>query len=412
MDSTKLARIDDLIDTLQPVARRFGAILLLFCLLLGYLLEKFIFSGRLPDNLNLYLLQPLLWLTIALLALCLWSVSGERFNPFEQRSLILSAAMMGGIQVAVLVLFGLLSGFGKSPYARSFIMILLNLWFVVTRLVGMEVARWYLGKALGRVNPGMGYIAAWLVPFFLLFPVGKFSLFGQPESAIRMAGGTLLPAAAESLLAAYLAITGGPLASMAYRGVIQTFEWLSPILPDLPWLGAAFVGVVVPVLGLLALSRPESVPLGEDDTKPVNVGKAHEQASPASWLLVAALAVGFIWLNSGFLGVRPSLISGNSMNPALYPGDVIITSAIQPEKIEVGDIIRFNRDGIDVVHRVVEVQSSASGPVFTTRGDSNNVNDVPVSADRYQGKLILTLPKIGWIAILFRMVLARLGGAL
>jgi signal peptidase len=271
--------------------------------------------------------------------------------------------------------------------------------------VGIETARWCLGRTFGRVHAGLGYLAAWLLPLLLLIPLGQYSLLGAPQSAMRVAGGTLLPAAAENLLAAYLAMAAGPLASIAYRGVLQSFEWLSPILPDLPWILAAFAGVLAPVLGLILLN-------GQDAPAASETKKEGENAWAGAWLLVAALGVGVIWLNSGFLGIRPSLVSGNSMNPALYPGDVVVTRETKPEAIRVGDVIRFRRDGLDVVHRVVEIVEQDSGLVFTTRGDNNNTDDAPVMAEQVQGKLILTIPKIGWIGILFRLALAWVGGIL
>jgi len=375
-----------------------------------YLLLNFVFPGSTSGNLNLYVLQPVLWLTIAFLSIWLWSVEGERVNLFEHRTIILSAGLIGGVQVALSILFGFLAGFGRSPYSHALFMVILNLWFVVTKLVGIEAARWYLGKTIGRINAGLGYLVAWLVPLILLIPIGKFSLLGQPESAFRLIGGTLIPAASENLLAAYLAISAGPLASMAYLGLMQAFEWLSPILPDLPWLVTAFVGALVPLLGLMALNRQENLPTEEAAAQAAGKEKEPEKASAGSWLLVLMLAVGVIWLNSGALGVRPSLISGNSMNPTLYPGDVVITRFIPAEQVQVGDVIRFHRDGIDVVHRVKEVQSNGSAPVFITRGDNNNVDDEPVMADQLQGKVILTIPKIGWIGIFFRRALAWIGG--
>jgi signal peptidase len=278
-------------------------------------------------------------------------------------------------------------------------------------VVGGEVVRWYLGKTLGRVHSGLGFVVAWLLPLVWLIPLGQYGQLGTPESAIRVGGQTLLPAAAENLLAAFLVLGGGPLASIAYRGVLLGFEWLSPILPDLPWMGAAFVGVLAPVLGLILLQQAEEEPKAE--TRPEAAPRrGAETASAVGWLLVAALGVGILWLNSGFLGVRPSLISGNSMNPALYPGDVVITRPVSPEAIRVGDVIRFRRDGFDVVHRVVAVEGSGAALVFTTRGDNNNVDDPPVLAEQVQGRVVVTVPKIGWLGIGFRLALAWVGGLL
>jgi signal peptidase len=410
MNSTNLAKANPPLSSLGPAARRFGWIILTMCLLGTYLLVNFVMPGIDSGNLNLYILQSALWLGIAFLAFWLWSAEDQHVRLLEHRSMILSAAMIGGIQVAVSIVFGFLAGFGNSPYAHTFFIILLNLWYVVTKLVGIETARWYLGKTIGRINAGLGYVIAWLVPFLLLIPLGKFSLLGEAESTFRLVGGTLIPAASENLLAAYLAISAGPLASIAYLGVMQLFEWLSPLLPDLPWLGAAFVGALVPLLGLMMLNSQETEQANQAETQPETKNKGEGNASAGSWLLVLMLAVGVIWLNSGALGVRPSLISGNSMNPMLYPGDVVITRVISPEQIQVGDVIRFHRDGIDVVHRVKEVRTNGSTLVFVTRGDNNNVDDSPIMTDQLEGKVIMAIPKVGWVGIFFRQALASMAG--
>lgn len=391
----------------QPSPRRFGWLALSAWMLVVYLLVNFVLPGLLPSSLDLYLVQPLLWLSLAGAAVALSKIEGRRLALLARRDLLLPALMLGGIQVAAALVLGLLLGFGRSPYARELVWVALNLWFAGSRLAGVEAARAYLGAAAGARSHALGFVLAWLLPLLLVIPPGKFIVGGGPEALFPLVGGTLLPAASESVLAAFLATAGGPLVSFGYRGVLAAFEWLSPILPDLPWLAGAFVNVIVPVLGLIALTGQE--PAGE---APKETAKKPDDRAPASsWLLVGVLAVALIWLNSGAFGVRPSLISGNSMNPRLYPGDIVVTRTIAPEEISVGDIVRFHRDGIDVVHRVVSIDQQDSRIVFTTRGDNNNVDDEPVPAELVQGKLVLSVPKIGWISIYLRQALSWIGGA-
>jgi signal peptidase I len=410
MNTTNLSSSDQQLSTTQQVTRRFSWVILTAFLLISYLLLNFVLPNTRSGNLNLFVFQPVLWILTAILTLWLWKMEGERLNLLEHRSLIGFAAIIGGLQVAISIIAGFMSGFGKSPYSHTLVMILLNSWFVITRLIGIETARWYLGKTIGRINSGWGYLIAWLLPFILLTPVSRFTVLTQPESAFRVIGGTFIPTAAENLLAAYLAVSAGPVASMIYLGVIQAFEWLSPVLPDLPWLVSAFIGVLIPVVGLIMLTREEAVP--SDDSNPTKTEEqGKDRTSLGSWLIVALLATGVIWLNSGALGVRPSLISGNSMNPVLYPGDVVITKTITPESVQVGDVIQFQHDGVDVVHRVLAVQNTDSTLVFITRGDNNNVDDAPVMAEQLEGKVVLTIPKIGWIGLLFRQAIAWIGGA-
>jgi signal peptidase len=401
-----------MIDTDLPAApsklKRFGWVLLSAWMLVVFLLSSFVIPGVFSPEVELYMAQPLLWLSMAGLAVWLRLREGEGLALLAKRDLILTGAMIGAIQVAVSVLLGVVLGFGNSPYSRQVLWVLLNLWYAGALLVGLETARWYLGVSAGRKSQALGFFLAWLLPLILMIPVGKYGQLAQTGSAFRAIGQTFLPGGAESLLAASLAMAGGPLASIAYRGVMLAFEWISPILPDLPWMAAAFVGVLVPVVGLLLTGQ-------SDEPAPVKVEQTakkpgSERASVTSWLLVGMLAVGLIWFNTGALGVRPSLISGNSMNPALYPGDVVVTGEMQPQALQVGDVIRFPRDGIDVVHRIIAVEEQNGQYVFVTQGDNNNVADDPVPAELVQGKVIVTIPKIGWVGILFRQALAGLRG--
>jgi signal peptidase len=121
---------------------------------------------------------------------------------------------------------------------------------------------------------------------------------------------------------------------------------------------------------------------------------------------VGILAVILIWFNTGFFGVQPTLISGVSMEPALNAGDVAITRDVPAEAIRPGDVIRFHEGGSHILHRVVEVRNVGAEVQFITQGDANNTVDAPVTYGRVRGKVILVLPKIGWVGIGVRELVA------
>jgi hypothetical protein len=59
------------------------------------------------------------------------------------------------------------------------------------------------------------------------------------------------------------------------------------------------------------------------------------------------------------------------------------------------------------LHRVAEIQQTESGLQFITKGDANNAPDTtPVTADQIRGKLILTIPKVGWVSIAIKESIA------
>lgn len=108
-------------------------------------------------------------------------------------------------------------------------------------------------------------------------------------------------------------------------------------------------------------------------------------------------------------GYRFYTVLSTSMTPSedsppggFYEGDIIIVKLIKdPKEIEVGDIITFvpGRDSkAYLTHRVVEIKSELQGrqgTYFVTRGDTNNSDDPPISADMVVGIKVFTIPKLG-----------------
>lgn len=386
------------------VVLRHGWILVAGWLLLLFYITNYLLPRIRSADLNIYVFQPLLWLSLGALALWLWRRErGDAAFPID-RGLMVMAALVGAFQVAVFVLAGLLAGFGNSPYARRFPLIILNLWFVGTWLAGLELARWYLVVSLGRRNTWLGVGVAWLLLSLVTVPAASFGQIVELQKAFPLVGRIFLPTVSENLLATYLVLIGGPLASIAYRGVLAAFEWLSPILPSLSWLIIALLGTLAPALGLLVIhNRYAPEPAAEEE--------AQSQKSGVSslWLLVAVMAVGLVWFTTGAFGVRPSLVSGISMNPTLLLGDVVVTQEVSPEAVEVGEIIRFRQENSSIVHRVKEIQKDESGIRFICRGDNNNTDDPPVDPSQLQGRVIFVVPKIGWVSIGARKLMDWMG---
>src|SRR5690349_9730046 len=110
MNSTHIANPHHHLSNLRPVADRFGWMILAVYLLVVYMLVNFVFPGRVASGLNLHLFQPMLWLSLAFLTHWLWSLQGASSSRLAHRRLILSAALIGGMQVTGSILLGFLTG--------------------------------------------------------------------------------------------------------------------------------------------------------------------------------------------------------------------------------------------------------------------------------------------------------------
>ena len=94
-----------------------------------------------------------------------------------------------------------------------------------------------------------------------------------------------------------------------------------------------------------------------------------------------------------------------SMIPEILVNDVVVTKRVDVEELKVGDIITFistdsRFSGIIVTHRIKQIfRDPVTGKYeFETKGDNNNTEDfVHAEADKVLGKVILKIPKLGYI---------------
>jgi len=88
--------------------------------------------------------------------------------------------------------------------------------------------------------------------------------------------------------------------------------------------------------------------------------------------------------SSGKLRLR---VTGTSMLPAVWPGDILSLRSHGVVDALPGDIVLFGREGRLVAHRVVERTIGQDKMQWVTRGDSVGSNDPPVSSHELLGRV-------------------------
>ncbi len=355
-----------------------------------------------------HVVQPSLWAALALLILLL-SRLGEHRLSFS-KALVPLALLAGAFHLSVLVSGGMLVGFGHSPLSHSGQGILTNLTFVFSSLVALELSRAYLLSALGGRRPVLALAVTALLFTFVSVSLARITSLDTGAKATSFLGETGFPLLAQNLLASYLALLGGPLPAIAYRGMLEAYEWLSPVLPDLPWSLAAFLGTVAPVIGFLAVRsvREEEAEATETEERPQPGRKA-----AVGWVSVSIVAVGLTWFALGLFPVYPIVTAGHSMAPTLREGDLVIMREVSADSVEVGDIIQYRGQQAYVLHRVVEARGSGPNREFVTKGDGNNGADPePVPAEAVTGEVLFYIPKLGHLGTAIKEVIGKASGML
>lgn len=93
-------------------------------------------------------------------------------------------------------------------------------------------------------------------------------------------------------------------------------------------------------------------------------------------VLLGLVAIGVGNLVSGRYQMRP-VLSG-SMRPGLPVGGIVITKRVPIESLQVRDVVVFHRPDQPqelIVHRIISLKKSPSGPIIQTQGDANDAPD-------------------------------------
>ena len=102
----------------------------------------------------------------------------------------------------------------------------------------------------------------------------------------------------------------------------------------------------------------------------------------ASWysvitIVVLMMAVAAFVYVAPHIGWRVNAVLSGSMEPALKVGSLVVTRPVEPDKVEVGDMITFNPVSVGenmITHRVIGI--AMNSPIhFATKGDANDKPD-------------------------------------
>ena len=388
----------------------------LMLVLLAHVFLNLIIMSKIMSGSSIYFLTIICWTTVAVLIIK--AGKGEdNVNLFTWRfdkAIILHASIIGALQITALLFAGLLTTLGKSPYLFAPVAMAINVAYFSSTLVGLELSRACLVRLSPRKHVFSTTVLIALLYAFLSLPLTKFLTLGEPAKATKFLGSDFLPTFAQSLLATYFALLGGPTASMTYRGTLEAFEWLSPILPNPPWALKALIATLIPMTGFVvvneAISPFKLMRLGIASRSEIVVrARKAGRSSSLSWLAIGVMGVILLWSSTGLLGFQLGVIASGSMRPTLDVGDVIVAIQVPADKVRVGDVIQYWRSGLDapVTHRVVEVRASGGALVIITKGDANNAPDDPILVTPRQRlwKVAFTIPKVGWASIALKSAL-------
>lgn len=335
----------------------------------------------------IYIINPLFFISIALF-LKVFIIPPYSTNKF-QKDIIQYVLITILIYSLIYLLSGLLVSFGKNPYYTSVSVLISNLFSTGVVIFCREYIRYRL---LNNVyNNDKKNIFVLLVIVFTVVDINFGTLLSSVNAyyLFKFIFNKIFPSIIKNILFTYMSLYTNHIPSFIYDIIFYLILWVSPILPNSPWVLEAILNSIFPLM-LLLYCRYHVHKKGR-----FHLNSVSENANPSSLIPFGIILVLAIWFALGIFPIKPVGVATASMYPELKVGDLAIIKKCTPNDVKVQDIIEYQMEGYTVIHRIKKIYQKNGEFFFITKGDNNSHEDnLPVSEDQLIGKVICKIPYV------------------
>lgn len=340
------------------------------------------------SNLTNNIINPLLWIIVFLISYSIYKENKQRISYKKNKEQLILIIIL--VYLMLYVLQGLFFGYVKSPYSRTLIGLLTNIWSFVLIIVYQEYSRNVLVRSTNKIIPCILFIIL-EINLYTFFQINdNITLFKQISSII-------LPAIASNILLTYLTGNSGVMSCLLYKIPIVLSNFLLPLFPDIDWFFIAVEQTILPFIVYIMIKNIN------DRKVDRNLRKYQIKRKNKITMILIIILVLFVCFVAGLFKYKPVSVMSNSMFPIFKRGDIVVTEKISQKdikEIQKYDIIEYTLDNIIVMHRVIAIEKHGNNILFITKGDNNNnVDNKKVNPSQVKGIIKLRIPSLGFPSV-------------
>ena len=339
-------------------------------------------------NYYTYVINPLFF---AILAIITNLLIGKTYKSGEFKKTIY---IHTGIAAVCYIFFYLLSGvfvtYGNNPYNITIKGLLFNLYSIGFVIFAREFIRY---KIMSNSNKDDKNTFVLIVIVFSLLELFQSVILKEINFyyIFKLVFMNIIPIIIKNALFTYTAKYSNYIPAVMYELIINVALWISPVLPNNPWIFTAVLDSLFPLILVYYLKYE----ISKKDKR--HIFKMQKSANPKSFLKVAVLVVLIIFFALGIFPIKPIGIATGSMYPNLCVGDMALVLKCKAKDVKIGDVIEYKRKDFSVIHRVKDMYKKDDKIYIITMGDNNTVEDAePVEEDQVQGRVIAKIPYIAY----------------
>ena len=294
---------------------------------------------------------------------------------------------------------GLFTGFAKTIYTFNFNNFIYNIIPTIIYIILMKCIRTiYINKS----NNNKIIIILSCIIFILYDSFSKYYLydFKVSDELYEYIGLIVLTSIARNIFLTILCSKSNVINCVIYRIITEIYIFLVPIVPNFgPYINSVLEIALPLIIGLILIRPPIRI---------LSSPKKSKYSRTLSVVITAILLL-IVLLNSGFIKYQMFVIGSNSMNTYIYRGDVIIarrTNNKEIKNIKKGEILVFRYNNKIISHRVYKIIKRDNKLYFKTKGDNNDqVDDNIVKEKDIIGTVSFRIKYIGLPSIWLREAL-------
>lgn len=356
---------------------------------------------KLVFNINaiyLYIINPLFWITLAVFFKIAIGKSYQKSRIKKEVIQYILIAVI--IYILTYMISGLFITFGNNPYFTTVKGFLINLWMFGTVIISKEYIRYRLINNVYENDKKEIAILVSLI--YIIIEIGLNKYVNTKITllfALKDICQNLIPLIAKNVLYSYISMKSDWKPASIYELFTKLYLWLSPILPNAPWIMVAIIETTIPTILFFYIRYANS------KNSEIKSRQEIENVNPKNSIPLVVLVILVIWFTIGVFPIKPIAIASGSMEKELYVGDVVIVKKCNANDIVNGDIIQYQMKGYTVIHRVIEKKQKNGEYYFTTKGDNNPSEDKEsVKEEQVLGKVIFKVKYLGYPAIWLNII--------
>ena len=367
-------------------------VFIIFLILIYGLMKNMPFITKI-NNIYLYIINPITWIIISV---SLYLLLGRNIENKKLKNAIIDYTIIASLSYIIInMLLGLIVTFGANANSTTLKGLLYNFWIFGVELILREYVRY---KLINNVYDKEKSTIAIIISVVYIISDINLKLFSikniTPLYLITYFLQSVLPNIAENILFSYMAIYSNYVGQIIYVVITNLYYWISPILPNSPWIMTTIIETIIPTILLLYIRyRKNKLDIFRTKENIIN-------SDPRNIIPLVILIILAIWFAVGVFPIRPIAIATGSMEKELYVGDIAIIKKCNANDVNTGDIIQYQMEGYTVIHRIIEKKQKNGEFYFVTKGDNNNTPDQnEVKEEQLIGKVIFKIRYLGYPAI-------------